>query len=448
MQAEEIERSDLRDEGLGRGDSDLRTGVGVDYSVGLARNRRALGVADGERPGACGDGVLDRHEGVHGLAGLADGHHERSIVDHRIAVAELVRQIDLDGNPGPLLDRVLAKHPGVAGRPTAKDDDAVDVFQHVVAEDVEFAEPDRPALDPAEQRLRDGFWLLADLLGHEARPAALFRCRSVPGDLELLRIDRVSVEIGDRHGIRRDGHDLILADRDGATGVLDEGRDIRPKEVFSIPKPDHERRVAASADHDARLVFVQDQQGECAVQSGHDVAERQCEVARLLVLEPDEQGGDLGVGLAREDGVRVLSDELRSEIGEVLNDAVMDERELAVVTEVRMRVLVVRATVGCPACVTDAGRTVGQVVRFEVVDEDLQFARPLAGVQFTLGVDHGDSRRVVTAILEPTQSAEKHLDAPVAPDITHDSAHGTRFYGTAGGDPPSTGFVSGHRRLR
>jgi hypothetical protein len=35
-------------------------------------------------------GVLDRHQRVHGLAGLADRHDERAPLDDRVAVAELV----------------------------------------------------------------------------------------------------------------------------------------------------------------------------------------------------------------------------------------------------------------------------------------------------------------------------------------------------------------------
>ena len=51
--------------------------------------------------------------------------------------------------------------------------------------------------------------------------------------------------------VGRDGDDLVLADRHGAAGVLDEGGDVGAEEVLAVAEPDHERRVAAGADDDA-----------------------------------------------------------------------------------------------------------------------------------------------------------------------------------------------------
>ena len=77
VQGEQVQRGDLGDERLGRGDRDLGAGVRVDDRVGLARDRRALRVADRQRARAALAGVLDGHERVHGLAGLADRDDER-----------------------------------------------------------------------------------------------------------------------------------------------------------------------------------------------------------------------------------------------------------------------------------------------------------------------------------------------------------------------------------
>jgi len=41
--------------------------------------------------------------------------------------------------------------------------------------------------------------LFADLLGHEARPAALVGGRGIPQDLERLDLDEIAVEVGDAH---------------------------------------------------------------------------------------------------------------------------------------------------------------------------------------------------------------------------------------------------------
>ena len=52
MEGEQGERDELGGEGLGGGDADLRPGVGEQGARGLAREHRALHVADGDGQGA------------------------------------------------------------------------------------------------------------------------------------------------------------------------------------------------------------------------------------------------------------------------------------------------------------------------------------------------------------------------------------------------------------
>src|SRR5258706_188318 len=67
----------------------------------------------------------------------------------------------------------------------------------------------------------------------------------------------------------------------------------------------------------------------------------------------DEMGDDLGVGLAPE---LVAPRELLPELGEVLDDAVMDQRDASVAGEVRVGVHLGDAAVGGPAGVPDPER--------------------------------------------------------------------------------------------
>ena len=72
VEAQQVGGGDLGQERLGGGDGDLRAGVRVQHGVGFARDGGAVGVADGDRLGALFPGVADGHQGVHGLAGLAE----------------------------------------------------------------------------------------------------------------------------------------------------------------------------------------------------------------------------------------------------------------------------------------------------------------------------------------------------------------------------------------
>ena len=140
-------------------------------------------------------GVLDRHERVHGLAGLADRHDQRAAVDHRVAVAELVRQLDLArGSRVQCSMAYLRDHARVDGGAARDDDDLVDVAQGGLG-DPQLVE-DQPAglVGAAEEGVRDRVRLLLDLLGHEVRVAALLGGRGVPVDVVGLALDGRAVE--------------------------------------------------------------------------------------------------------------------------------------------------------------------------------------------------------------------------------------------------------------
>ena len=221
----------------------------------------------------------------------------------------------------------------------------------------------------------------------------------------------------------RDRDDLVLTDRERVAGVLDEGGDVGAEEVLALAQPDHERRVAAGADDEAGVVLVHREQGERALEAADDGAERGVEVAAGgLVLAAEQDRGGLGVGLAAE---RVaVGEQLGLDLGEVLDDAVVDDGELVVVGEVRVRVGVGRAAVGRPAGVADAGRAVGERVRGEVVAQHLELAGALAHAEVAVAVDDGDARGVVAAVLEPGEAGEEDGLAVARAHVSDDSTHG------------------------
>ena len=86
---------------------------------------------------------------------------ERAVGEHRVAVAELVAELDLDGNARPLLDGVLADH--ARRRPRCRSamiDDAVDPGEHVVAERVELGDVHDAVDEAAAQGVGDRLRLL------------------------------------------------------------------------------------------------------------------------------------------------------------------------------------------------------------------------------------------------------------------------------------------------
>ena len=90
---EKIEDRDLGRVALGGRDRDLRAGPCVDRVVRELRDRAADHVHDREGAGAAGFAFFERRDRVGGLAGLGDHDEERVLIDQRIAVAELAREL-------------------------------------------------------------------------------------------------------------------------------------------------------------------------------------------------------------------------------------------------------------------------------------------------------------------------------------------------------------------
>ncbi len=136
-------------------------------------------------------------------------------------------------------------------------------------------------------------------------------------------------------------------------------------------------------------------------------------------LALDEVRDNLGVSFSDEAMAFLLELALQIEI--VLDDAVVDDDDLAGAVAVWMCVFFRRASVRRPACVPDA------VIAVERVDRERIFeARKLAGATPQLDravANHGDAGRVVAAVLEAPQAVDEDRENLLAADIADDSAH-------------------------
>src|SRR5690606_7021101 len=125
---------------------------------------------------------------------------------------------------------------------------------------------------------------------------------------------------------------------------------------------------------------------------------------------------DLGVCLTAEDVAGAF--EARPQRTEVLDDAVVDDREAAGAVEVGMGVLVANATVRCPAGMAEADAGLRERDR-RVAD----LSCPLGHLNMAVDCD-ADPPRVVTAILQAPQRVEDHQPGvTLRADVTEDSAH-------------------------
>jgi hypothetical protein len=91
-----------------------------------------------------------------------------------------------------------------------------------------------------------------------------------------------------------------------------------------------------------------------------------------VILASYHVGRYLGIRLRRE--FDSFGNEFGFELGKVLDDPIVDKRELATVREVRVGVDVVRCTVGRPACVPDTRMTVIERIGDEFVPQSLKLS--------------------------------------------------------------------------
>ncbi len=421
LEREQVLADHVGDEGLGRGDRDLRARVQVDASVGVSRGRAADHVGDrqGERASLLGLPQPDQRVG--GFARLRDDHGQGVGADRRPPVAELRCVLGPGGNAGPVLDHELAQHRGME-RGAHAEQAHLPVALELLAGNVEFREIDLARLrDPPPQGVGGGVGRLADLLQHEVRVAALLGLGNVPVDVDDLGVHRLAVERGDLSAERGHRRHLALAQDQDLLGVRDDCRDVGGDEVLAVADPDHQRRVEPGADQKLGIVEAEHGQRVGAVDPAQGLADSQEEVAAVVLL--DQVGHDLGVGLRGE--LVALALEFGLQLGEVLDDSVVHDRDAAPAVGVRMRVDDRRLAVGCPPGVPDAQVT-GRHVVMELGDQvvNLGLALGHAGLMGARLHD-GDARRVVAAVFEALQRVHEDGRRLSLTQVADDSAHMT-----------------------
>ena len=125
----------------------------------------------------------------------------------------------------------------------------------------------------------------------------------------------------------------------------------------------------------------------------------------------------LAVGLGCERGAPGF--ELAPQLAEILDDAVMDDREP--IGRVRMRVILVRPAMGRPARVADADRALERLVR-EFLFEIPELALGAPAREHAV-LKRGDAGGIITAVFEALERIDQERRYGLAPDNSDDAAH-------------------------
>ena len=182
IQGQQVQRHELRGEGLGGRDADLRPGVRVDGAVRFPRGHAAHDVADRDAVGALLPRLSQRRQRVGRLAGLGD--HDHQLVLRRRSGCDSGTRTRSPPRPARRASasiRYLPTSPACHDVPQAS---TVTFWtaRRVSGGDVQVLEEDLAPVErhAAEDRVADGRGLLEDLLEHEVPVAALFGRDRVP----------------------------------------------------------------------------------------------------------------------------------------------------------------------------------------------------------------------------------------------------------------------------
>ena len=231
------------------------------------------------------------------------------------------------------------------------------------------------------------------------------------------------MEVADIDGIGGDNGDVVVVQIDHALGVGDDGGGVGRDDGFALADADDDGTAAAGSDDLVRLAGGKHGDAEGAFDLMERVADGLEKVA--LVAVSDEVGEDFGVGLGVE--VVAFSFEPGAEGTVVFDDAVMDERDVAGLVEMRVGVDLGWRAVGGPAGVGDAGggalEKLGRPLSVGAVVELGDFSGCL-GDDDPFVIQNRDARRVVAPVFETTQAVDEHSGCIYFSDVSDDSAHG------------------------
>ena len=304
-------------------------------------------------------------------------------------------------------------------RAAADDVDVVNGIDIVIVKR-EVIEEHVAVLDRAADGIAHGTRLLVDLLEHEVRKTAALGVLGVPVDVHGLELDGLArrAEVIDARGLEQ--CELTVLEKDDVTREIHDGNDVAGHErgrFIALGEADDDGAILARDRNLARMIDMHDGQAVGALQNLRRACESVDQIAVIVLL--DEMGDDLGIRLALEDVA--LGFEEIAQLHEVLDYAVMHDGNLARAIRVRMRVRLGRATVRCPARVTDAASR-GDIPVFDRLGQLFDFADTSHDADLVVRLD-GDARRVVAAILELTQPFEQYVAYGSSASVTNDSAH-------------------------
>ena len=444
QQSQKRKAHDLADEALGRGDRDLLVGLGVDDAVALTRHGAAHHVGDAEDLGTLDARIANGGKGIGRLARLGHGNDKRRRRNDGVAITELAGRLHLGGDASPALDEILGNEASVIAGAASDHVDAVDVVELLERKaqlvDVELA----GRRHTTDQRVAHDARLLVNLLEHKVGITALFCHVQVPVDVGDLGLDNVAGLVGVLDACGRKLGKLTVLEHHDIAGGVDERDDVGGDIGAGLARADHDRGILAGHGDHAGLVSAHDGQTIGTDHVGASLAHGGHQVVRLGISLFDQMREDLGIGLALKVVAAAL--QLFAQLGEVLDDAVVDDGDTTVAAGVGVSVNDGGLAVGGPTGVADtAGSVAVDVGKLALQARDLAHAADDVEVRRgALAHLERDARGVIAAILHTLEACDQDVLCNIRAGVADNSAHRINPFVRLTAKRPRTGGAETH----
>ena len=231
--------------------------------------------------------------------------------------------------------------------------------------------------------------------------AALGNCVCVKFDILHFVLHGLAVRVQQVVSVVLDFDDVVVVQVDNLLRVHDNCRNVGGEVEFVLSDAQNKRRSAAGADEGAGFALADDGEAERTFDERNGFQYSFFQVA--LVVAGNQVGDHFSIGLGLE--FDSFSLQLLFQDGVVLDNAVVDNRDVAVKALVRVCVFDGRGAVGGPAGVRDTDMSLDRVIldlRFKRTD----FSGGTNGLYLST-IDKGDSRAVVAAVFKFLKSTNQ-----------------------------------------
>ena len=254
------------------------------------------------------------------------------------------------------------------------------------------------------------------------RVSALFCRGNFPVNVVVLLFDRQLHRVIDLNGVARQNGDLAVFHVRNVSCVLDERRHVGGDEVAAVAVAKQQRRVLSRRIQPLRIVCADDAEGVRALDAVQHHVDRVLHAVYLV--EPQaifqQLRDDLAVRFRCE--LYTLLLEKFPDLQIVFNDAVVYQRDFAVLGHMGVGVDIVRFAVCRPAGMADADRAVHERAVRRLFGQVCEPALAFGDVQHAV-LRHADTRRVIAPVLQPRKALEQNGRSLLLADITYDSTH-------------------------